>query len=235
MGRAYGFGRHRKKYLPAQLMLSFDFFDQDAQQLAQDLLGKVLRVRHQQLWLQAMIVETEAYYLTDKASHASLGFTEKRRALFMPPGTIYMYYARGKDSLNISARGEGCAVLIKAGIPYGYKTDAAMLAVMRTLNPPAVRPVARLCAGQTLLCKSLGLTVTDWDQKIFDPERFYCQDVGYRPRQIIQTQRLGIPAHRDPHLLYRFIDYQYVHACTSNPLTKRGAQPGKDFLVRSEI
>jgi len=43
--------------------------------------------------LTAQILETEAYYLNDKASHASLGFTEKRKALFMPPGTIYMYFS----------------------------------------------------------------------------------------------------------------------------------------------
>lgn len=204
-------------------MLEHNFFDADAQQLAQDLLGKVLCVKYQQDWLQAMIIETEAYYLTDKASHASLGFTPKRRALFMPPGTIYMYYARGKDSLNISARGEGNAVLIKAGIPYGYQHNPKMLPIMQALNPPA-RPLEKLCAGQTLLCKSLGLKVTQWDQKNFDSQRFYLQDVGYQPAQIIQTTRLGIPAHRDPHLLYRFIDYQFAEAATSNPLRKRSSQ-----------
>ena len=204
-------------------MLKQNFFDEDAQQLAQKLLGKVLRVKYQQDWLQAMIVETEAYYLTDKASHASLGFTQKRSALFMPPGTIYMYYARGKDSLNISARGEGNAVLIKAGIPYGYQTNPQMLKTMQALNPPT-RPLEKLCAGQTLLCKSLGLKVMQWDQKNFDGEQFYLQDAGYRPSQIIQTTRLGIPQHRDPHLLYRFIDYQFADAATSNPLRKRTTQ-----------
>lgn len=212
-------------------MLTPDFFDRDAQDLARQLLGKVMCVKYHDIWLQAMIVETEAYYLNDKASHASLGYTKKRRALFMPPGTIYMYYARGRDSLNISARGDGCAVLIKAAIPYGYEVDPQMLAIMRTLNPPATRPLARLCAGQTLLCQSLGLTVIEWDQKTFDGDRFYLQDIGYQPQKIIQAKRLGIPEHRDPHFLYRFIDYQYVHACTSNPLTKRGAQCGQDFYV----
>lgn len=198
-------------------MLTTDFFDQDAQQLAQDLLGKIIRVKYADIWLQAMIVETEAYYLTDKASHASLGFTPKRRALFMAPGTIYMYYARGKDSFNVSARGDGNAVLIKAGIPYDYLANPKMLLAMQAFNPPAKRPVEKLCAGQTLLCKALGLKVKDWDQQNFDPQRFYVQDVGYRPAKIMQTTRLGIPEHRDPHLLYRFVDYQYAHACTRKP------------------
>ena len=94
-------------------MLNNRFFNRDAAIVAKDLLGKVLRVKHNTLWLSASIIETEAYYLNDKASHASLGYTEKRKALFMPAGTIYMYYARGGDSFNISCQGDGNAVLIK--------------------------------------------------------------------------------------------------------------------------
>ncbi|MEG2981594.1 MAG: DNA-3-methyladenine glycosylase, partial [Stenotrophomonas sp.] len=54
------------------------FFDRDAQELAKALLGKVIRHRHGPYWLSARIIETEAYYLSDKGSHASLGYTEKR-------------------------------------------------------------------------------------------------------------------------------------------------------------
>jgi DNA-3-methyladenine glycosylase len=206
---------------PASNMLNHDFFDQDAQQLAQALLGKVLCVKHNDIWLQAMIIETEAYYLTEKGSHSSLGFTPKRKALFMAPGTIYMYYARGgKDSLNISAKGEGNAVLLKSGIPYEYPGNEIMLEAMQKLNPSPARPISKLCSGQTLLCKSLGLKLVDWDQKNFDPERFFIKDVHYRPQKIIQTTRLGIAPHRDAHLPYRFIDYQYAFACTKNPLNK---------------
>ena len=63
------------------------FFDRDAQTLAKDLLGKVIRHRQGDLWLAARIIETEAYYLSDKGSHASLGYTEKRKALFLDGGT----------------------------------------------------------------------------------------------------------------------------------------------------
>ena len=99
-------------------MLSAHFFARDPCEVACDLLGKVIRHSYRGKWLAAQIIETEAYYLVDKGSHASLGFTPKRAALFMPAGTIYMYYARGRDSLNISCEGEGNAVLIKSGYPY---------------------------------------------------------------------------------------------------------------------
>ncbi|WVM94031.1 DNA-3-methyladenine glycosylase [Halopseudomonas pachastrellae] len=55
--------------------------------------GKVIRRRLNGQWLAARIIETEAYLLEERGSHASLGYTEARRALFMAPGTIYMYYA----------------------------------------------------------------------------------------------------------------------------------------------
>lgn len=211
------------------MIITQQFFDRDAQVVAIDLLGKVLRHYHQGIWLSAMIIETEAYYLEDKGSHASLGLTEKRKALFMSPGTIYMYYARGGDSLNVSCRGEGNAVLIKSAIAWeDAHTHPDMLKHMHRLNPVLrsgkLRPVSHLCSGQTLLCRSLALKVPEWNQKTFDPQHFYLEDVGYRPQQIVQTTRLGIPEGRDPHLPYRFIDHRYITRATSNPLKQRASQ-----------
>lgn len=199
------------------MMLTADFFARDTVVVAQELLGKVLRVKYQKTWLAAIIIETEAYYLHDKASHASLGYTAKRKALFMPPGTIYMYYSRGGDSLNVSCLGEGNAVLIKAGFPY---VAAPALAVMQRLNPKrnnTIRVLEKLCAGQALLCKALGLKVKDWDQKQFNQQKFYIDDIGYHPQKIMQTKRLGIPCGRDEYLPYRFVDYEYAQFCTENP------------------
>ncbi|MBU1558523.1 MAG: DNA-3-methyladenine glycosylase [Gammaproteobacteria bacterium] len=198
------------------------FFHQDAQILAKQLIGKVMRSKYHDMWLSAQIIETEAYYLADKSSHASLGFTEKRSALFMPAGTIYMYYSRAGDSLNISCKGKGNAVLVKSAVPY-FDDNAQMIEMMRQLNPAknGVRSINKLCAGQTLLCRALNLKVKEWDQQPFDPKRFFIEDVGYQPNTLIQTTRLGIPEGRDEDLPYRFIDYDYVDSCTSNPLRKK--------------
>lgn len=216
-------------------MLTDDFFNKDPFKVAQKLLGKVIHVRYKRQWLKVQIIETEAYCHLDKASHASLGYTEKRKALFMAPGTIYMYYSRGADSLNISCRGKGNAVLIKSGIPYGLE-DTEMIRTMQQLNPcrnGSRREPAHLCSGQTLLCKSLDLKVKDWDQKNFTSDGFYMADCGYRPNVLIQTRRLGIPEGRDEHLLYRFIDHRYALFCTQNPLTRRKWCEGIDYqLVR---
>lgn len=221
--------------------LSSGFFDDDAQRVARRLLGKVLCHRLDGMWLAALIVETEAYYRREKASHASLGYTEKRKALFMAPGTIYMYYARGGDSFNVSCRGAGNAVLIKAGVPYpgaahGERPHGErMLARMMELNPlPSgrPRPPERLCAGQTLLCRALGLRVPEWDQGAFSAERLQLLDVGYRPGRAIRTARLGIPPGRDGHLPYRYIDEGHAASSTRNPLRRgKALPPGVEMLA----
>jgi DNA-3-methyladenine glycosylase len=212
------------------------FFDRDAQILARELLGKVIRHRVGDLWLSARIIETEAYYCAEKGSHASLGYTEKRKALFLDGGHIYMYYARGGDSLNFSAQGPGNAVLIKSAYPWVDELSGpASLAQMLLNNPDAQgrpRPSQKLCAGQTLLCKSLGLKVPVWDAKRFDHEVLLVEDVGPVPCHIIQTTRLGIPHGRDEHLMYRFVDAAYAAYCTRNPL-RRGQVEGRDYFVLS--
>ena len=207
-------------------MLERSFFDQEPCDLAQALLGKVLRHRFlveggSHVWLSAMIIETEAYYLAERGSHSSQGYTEKRRAMFMAPGTIYMYYARGGDSLNFSARGEGNGVLVKSGYPFVDRlSPAASLELMHQLNPinGRRRSQARLCSGQTLVCRSLGLKVPEWNAKTTARKRFFVADTGYRPKAIVQARRLGIPDGRDGHLPYRFVDLDYVASATDNPL-----------------
>ena len=220
-------------------ILDNQFFDQPALQLAQDLIGKVLRHRllmpdGKSVWLAALIIETEAYEMAEKGSHSSLGYTEKRKAMFMAPGTVYMYYARGGDSLNFSARGEGNAVLIKSGYVYfDHLSPATNLDIMQSLNPAprGIRHPDHLCSGQTLLCKSLSLKVADWDKKQISADGFRLEDTGYRPQTIIQCRRLGIPEGRDQDLANRFVDFKYSKFCTSNPLTKRDWQENRDYFL----
>ena len=214
-------------YTPySKLIVTRSFFDQDPLDLARQLIGKVLRHRYLDpdlgpLWLATRIIETEAYFRSEKGSHSSLGFTEKRKAMFMQPGTIYMYYARGGDSLNFSARGDGNGVLIKSGVVHvDRKSPPETVAVMQALNPVngRRRSVEKLCSGQTLLCRSLNLKVPVWNQQQLRRGRLTLEDVGIRPETLAQCRRLGIPAGRDEHLPYRFVDVAMAHRATKNPL-----------------
>ena len=208
-------------------MLPNSFFNRDACKVAKELLGKVIRFKNKGHWLSAIIIETEAYKLEEKGSHASLGFTASRKALFMPSGTIYMYYARGGDSFNISCRGAGNAVLIKSGYYFQDQfCSPQSLEIMSKNNPSRNnsfnhRPVHKLCSGQTLLCKSLGVQVPDWNGKTFDRKVFFIEhirDSSLIPQKVIVTTRLGIPKGRDEHLPYRFIHSKYAAYCTKNLL-----------------
>lgn len=212
-------------------ILETDFFDRDAKELAIALLGKHICHKVNNIWLEARIIETEAYYKKEKGSHASLGYTEKRRALFMPAGTIYMYYARGKDSFNISAQGEGNAVLIKSGFAVGTPRQIGLMQQLNPMPDGRPRPVNKLCSGQTLLCSSMDLKVMDWDGKQFDRKKLYIGQTDNKPQSIIQTTRLGIPHGRDEHLPLRFIDAAYAANCTRNPLTRRTLLAGQEYSI----
>jgi DNA-3-methyladenine glycosylase len=217
-------------------MLDDSFFDRDALDVAQDLIGKVIRRRLDGRWLAVAIVEVEAYFIREKGSHASLGKTKSREALFMPAGTIYMYYARGGDSLNVSCRGDGNAVLIKSGLVHvDRRSPEAGVEVMHRLNPIAGRrrPRHRLCSGQTLVCRSLALSVPEWNGRRFDRRALYIEDVGRSADELIQARRLGIPEGRDEHLLYRFIDFERRSSATQDPIGKRGWREGEDYTIRT--
>ena len=209
------------------------FFDRDAQVVACELLGTVIRHCVDGLWLSARIIESEAYYIDEKASHSSLGNSPSRRAMFMPAGHLYLYYSRGGDSLNFSVQGNGNAVCIKAGYPWVDELSSEASLDRMLVNSPAAaggaRELTRLCSGQSLLCKALGLTVTEWNAQRMDPSRLRIDDIGARP-DIIQTTRLGIPHGRDEHLPYRFVDAGFAPHCTRNPLG-RGQREGDDYVL----
>ncbi|MCA9668579.1 MAG: DNA-3-methyladenine glycosylase [Myxococcales bacterium] len=216
-------------------MLDAGFFDRDPCQVARDLLGATLhrRLTPRSRWLRATIIETEAYYRDEKASHSSLGRTPSREPMWATPGTLYVYHSRAGDSLNVSAGGPGNAVLIKAALP---PDDANVLAAMRRLNPPPgedddtpPRARERLCAGQALLCRSLAIARETWSGQTFHPDAFYVSAAAPPRPPALVTTRLGIRAERDAHLPYRFVHAEHGAYCSKNPL-RRGVIEGRDYV-----
>ncbi|XP_031837335.1 putative 3-methyladenine DNA glycosylase isoform X2 [Nomia melanderi] len=146
--------------------LPFSFFDSPCEELAQNLLGKILvRCLENGTILKGRIVETESYLgAIDKASHTYQNkVTPRNIPMYMPPGTIYVYFTYGMyHCFNISSQGEGCAVLIRAVEPL---EGIECMASQRTSKGTSVVPkkplkdlkTHELCNGPSKLCMAFQL------------------------------------------------------------------------------
>ncbi len=105
------------------------------------------------LQTKALIVETEAYLGgDDKASHSYNGRrTPRNEAMYMPPGTSYVYSIYGTHCcMNISSLGEGAAVLIRAVEPL---TDVEKMYTRRK----SAKKDKDLCNGPAKLCQAMDI------------------------------------------------------------------------------
>jgi len=129
-------------------MLSADFYDRPVLEVAPDLLG--CAVRHGET--SGVIVETEAYHLSEPACHAYVGLTERTSTLFGPPGRAYVYRSYGIHALLNAVcepEGVGAAVLIRALEPL---EGIELMRERRGLDR-----LQDLCSGPGKLGQALGI------------------------------------------------------------------------------
>jgi len=129
-------------------MLSADFYDRPVLEVAPDLLGCV--VTHGAT--SGVIVETEAYHLSEPACHAYVGVTPRTATLYGPPGRAYVYRSYGIHALLNAVcepEGVGAAVLIRALEPIDG------IELMRARR--GVEGVEDLCSGPGKLSQALGI------------------------------------------------------------------------------
>jgi DNA-3-methyladenine glycosylase len=134
------------------------FFDRDTEQVARELLGKMLVSDIDGVVTGGRIVETEAYLGSDDpGSHAATrGITERNRVMYGPPGTAYVYFTYGMHhmiNLVTEADGTAGAVLIRAIEP-GIGSDVI---VARRRG----RRARDLADGPGKVAQALGVTLAD--------------------------------------------------------------------------
>ena len=172
--------------------LAHSFFNRLPDQVAPQLLGKLIVRRYAGEQLAGRIVETEAYFgSNDAAAHAFAGRTVRNEVLFGPPGHAYVYFIYGvHHCLNVSCEPEGEAgcVLIRALEPLaGLET----MATLRGL-PPGTRRL--LTSGPGRLCQALALTRlahNGIDVCDAGSEVIFAED-GFAPPPLVVGPRIGI-------------------------------------------
>ncbi|KAL0992867.1 hypothetical protein UPYG_G00100340 [Umbra pygmaea] len=192
-------------FLDYHQRLGEQFFNQPCISLAKALLGKVLvRLRADGVELRGRVVETEAYLGgEDRASHSAGGKrTERNTAMFMTPGTIYVYPIYGIYlCMNVSSQGEGAAVLLRALEPLQG------LPLMRELRAARRKEGARtlkdkeLCNGPSKLCQALDIQrCFDRRDLSSDPEVWLETEPQRGPQEadlhaVVSAPRVGIDSH----------------------------------------
>jgi len=177
------------------------FYLRPVDDVAHDLLGKGLLVKHGDEELLAEITEVEAYSSNDPASHSFGGLTKRNWPMFKVGGTCYVYLIYGMHlCVNVTTGDEGTAdaVLLRAAHPLkGTKTITALRGAKRPLID------AKLLSGPANLTKGLGIKMahnglTFWDDKL------RVVDLGklVPPSEICKTTRIGITKAAD--LLRRY-------------------------------
>jgi DNA-3-methyladenine glycosylase len=130
-------------------VLTPDFFAQDVNVVARELVGATLLVDG----AGGVIVEVEAYDHDDPAAHGFSGRTERNASMFGPPGRAYVYRSYGIHlCLNLVCGAEGvpAAVLVRALEP--------TVGLERMRQRRGLDDVRLLCSGPGRLCHALGVT-----------------------------------------------------------------------------
>jgi DNA-3-methyladenine glycosylase len=179
-----------------------DFFDRSVHEVARELIGCELAVGE----TAGVIVETEAYDVTDPACHAYVGRTARNEVLFGPPGHAYVYLSYGIHSLlNAVAEPEGsaAAVLIRALQP------TAGIDLMRERR--GREEVEELCSGPGKLTEALGvglkLNGADLGRAPFEIAR---PAGDWQGAEIVTSTRIGITKAADLPWRYSVKGSQYV-------------------------
>ncbi|KAM9345692.1 DNA-3-methyladenine glycosylase [Symphorus nematophorus] len=206
----------------AQHRLGADFFNQPCLSLSKAFIGKVLVRRCADgTELRGRVVETEAYLGgDDKASHSAGGKrTERNTAMFMKPGTIYVYPIYGIYlCMNVSSEGEGAAVLLRSLEPLQGQPVMRQLRAARRKEGARQLKDKELCNGPSKLCQALDIPrCFDRRDLASDPEVWLERDPDTNPAEaqdIVSAPRIGIESHGEwAKKPWRF--YLRGHPCVS--------------------
>lgn len=171
------------------IILKRDFFLQKTDDVAKQLLGKLISIKdpNSQSNFQAIITETESYHGDDPASHASKKRTSRNEPMFWQGGHLYVYMIYGMYfCLNITTE-------------YEDYPSAVLIRGVKVIEPEEV-----LLDGPGKLCRHLQIdkSFNHFDFCDTKNDKFQLFDIGLNP-QFEATKRIGISQNQNA--LLRFI------------------------------
>jgi len=145
-------------------VVSREFLDRPATEVAPDLLGCVLEHDTADGVVAVVLTEVEAYMgAADPASHSYRGRTRRNAVMFGPPGYAYVYFTYGMHFCVNVVCGPGetpTAVLLRAGrVIAGEELAASRRHVDRARD--LARGPARLCQAMAIDRTQDGLDLCD--------------------------------------------------------------------------
>ena len=174
--------------------LPLEFYLNDVESVAKNLLGKILIKTEGNSFLYGKIVEVEAYsYSGDLASHSACGKTNRNSAMFEQGGILYVYNIYGIHCcLNVvtGSKDIGDAVLIRALEP---KNCFKLLAENRfNKSNITCREFVALTNGPAKICKAFNITTEHNFTNLCQNEIFVAYDFENSTFEIAKSTRIGI-------------------------------------------
>ncbi|KAM5152054.1 DNA-3-methyladenine glycosylase isoform 1-T3 [Mantella aurantiaca] len=183
-------------FLNEKIRLSSDYYEKTCVDLAKSFLGQILvRKLPDGSELRGRIVETESYLGgEDEASHSRGGKrTERNIAMYMKPGTIYVYQIYGVYfCMNISSKGDGAAVLLRSLEPIAGLDEMRNLRRSRRNASKSLKD-KELCNGPSKLCQALDINKS-FDRRDLASDQSAWLEAGSEvaEEEIVSCARIGI-------------------------------------------
>jgi DNA-3-methyladenine glycosylase len=188
--------------------LPSSFYNRSTPLVAQELLGKILVRRIDDVTLLGRIVETEAYLgVGDFAAHGAKRRTKRTEILFGKAGLAYIYQLRSYYLLNVVTEEEDMpsAVLFRAleplnGVEY----------LKHTLGTPSQK-ANHLLNGPGKICRAFGIDLTHYGTDLTAmTSSIYVAQGSDEPFEIATSTRIGITKSIDLPLRFTIKGSRYV-------------------------
>jgi len=153
--------------------LGRDFFSRGPDEVARNLLGKVIVRKVGNKVLRAKIVETEAYFDEEDPASRAVQNGDLRKTMEMKPGTILVYGVHNNWLVNFVTGREGhaSAVLVRAVEPLNFDGNGK---------------------GPGLLTRALSIKKEFHKESIYGNKNFWVENSNPDNFEVISDFRIGV-------------------------------------------